>query len=530
MSSSKRKYVAEGVVFDHETPPKRGQHDDLPVRMISEFTLKRGRNLLILPHSFAAPRYYTGVRLIGKVTSLAKAAGPAAETGFWEIECEPVQFAQMELSIRSLRVEKSPHFRDGTQSAIWATTTRYHYVLGQPSEEYQYIWQDACLANSYPIFHDWDASAGRPPWWPSHIADRFEEFSIHMASEAGNKALEDTEVTELGLPPPVEEYVYSGFGVTGEEVINAAPVTDSAHSSLILLDAVGQDDAAVTIEKNVYEDAIPVRANVKTSAASQQERPTHKATPDDYSEDKTGGAGKDAEGGRLDPSTGPQTRGSARKRSAEADLTSPTNRIGVPPGESAKSDMLLQVMARDWAGVFLAEDRFQTLEDCDVLAEVDLSDEFPVREGQTSEKRIYGHWLVQYSQHLKKGCEAYVENTHWSLWKAAEGVRSMLDSSLYRSSNELAAVYNTPVMRTSLWRLYVGALTLPHDVRGPLQRRFLAVVAIHLRDGRIDDEGLAIWYQIQMAENAWRLQQSNADCSALPDFSFLQFQELTLST
>lgn len=219
--------------------------------------------------------------------------------------------------------------------------------------------------------------------------------------------------------------------------------------------------------------------------------------------------------------TGPQTRGSVRKRSAEACTADAADRLGFPPNERGAGDVPFQVMAKKWAIAFLADDRFQTLQDCDVLAEADLSAEFPVRQGQASTRKIYGYWAVQHDRYDTKYCEAYVEDTHWSHWKNAGSVRSLLDSSLRLTPGQAAVGSSGLVMRTSMWKLFVAALTLPRDVLGPLQRRFLAMVAISLRDGHVDKDGVNIWLDIQLADSEWRQKQGGGDLSRLPDFSFL---------
>lgn len=80
--------------------------------MICDFAFKRGRNLMPLGKGFADRPSFQGITLIGKVTSLAQAAGPVAHTGYWDSNCEPVQYVKMRITnIGTVHVASAAHFR-----------------------------------------------------------------------------------------------------------------------------------------------------------------------------------------------------------------------------------------------------------------------------------------------------------------------------------------------------------------------------------------------------------------------------------
>jgi hypothetical protein len=159
---------------------------------------------------------------------------------------------------------------------------------------------------------------------------------------------------------------------------------------------------------------------------------------------------------------------------------------------------------------------YTTLEETTLLPKQDLSSKF---KNMHSGIAFFNGHIVMYN-HIARDLarELYVPQFPWDLWDSKDAIhaaRQILAPSLTNRT-----LVDMP-MRTVM-KLYSGAIVIPPDYRGPVQKRLVTCIAILARDGRLSHEDLRIWIRVHTVVHNWFERIVDLPKTAvitLPDFS-----------
>ncbi|KAG8712538.1 hypothetical protein FRC08_014453 [Ceratobasidium sp. 394] len=128
-----------------------------------------------------------------------------------------------------------------------------------------------------------------------------------------------------------------------------------------------------------------------------------------------------------------------------------------------------------------------------------------------------GHFFFQVSNGgPRQGRELYGSEAPWDIWNSLQAVGT---AKQFLSTNLQDSILCKLPMQVLL-KMYATAAFHDEDIRGPMQKRLVARIAMLAGEGRLLPRDLETWVKIQQVLRAWETSfAATPDGHSLPDFS-----------
>ncbi|KAG9090071.1 hypothetical protein FS749_000826 [Ceratobasidium sp. UAMH 11750] len=543
-------------------------------RAISGFSFRKGLEFFTLKPGMT-DKDWRGVKLVGYVASLSwEERRPIVATGWWELEDYVVGCRLMELEPHHIYTDVNPCFRPGQRTA-WADTYDHGYALLHPAPGYLSRWIEFLESwrpngRSLKQFEDFKSLDPNPPWWPPAQLDILprireliakEEGQVHGDSDAPS-SVAGASVPDAALPATADSPNPGEPGTTAlhispgpnqplnlfsEPTAAQDPDVPDIPNELDMFDVINMPDSpADDIPKSPNLSVVPVisvdpegrvapiapiapvalsspgspGSPVAPVAPVAPEHPVVRIaviTPDDPKipvvRDLPVMAQTPAPTDIAIPAQ-PQLEsmatGSVAGQKCPLDDPEPNARanptFSSSPHHQCGDSTVLQLLPR-----VLPTD----LESTSVGPTINLREEL-VHTG--SSIGVYGGAYVflvsQWGD--RHSSELYRNEGFWKLWNDLRALGTAQQILLPSLPHALLA--KLPML--TVLQLYATAAFLEEEVRGPVQKRLVARVAMLAQQGQLNPEHMEVWVKISQVICEWKdAFGSRSSDIPLPDFT-----------